>query len=77
MLKSNTNLLTVVDVDEDDEDEDDVEWEEGAEDIIDRKSQYEGNSVREIESHQRLRQMWEYVLYSNSSITDVVEHIVY
>ncbi|XP_041365560.1 transcription elongation factor SPT5-like [Gigantopelta aegis] len=52
-------IIEEADVDEDDEDEDDVEWEEGAEDIIDRKSQYEGNSVREIESHQRLRQMWD------------------
>ena len=46
---------------DDDDDEDDVEWEEGAEEIIDRKSTFD-TSEREIESHQRLRHIWEWVL---------------
>ncbi|RUS84145.1 hypothetical protein EGW08_008119 [Elysia chlorotica] len=50
-------IIQEADVDDDDE-EDDVEWEEGAEEIIDRKSTYD-TSEREIESHQRLRHMWE------------------
>ncbi|GFR83224.1 transcription elongation factor SPT5 [Elysia marginata] len=50
-------IITEADVDDDD-DEDDVEWEEGAEEIIDRKSTYE-SSEREIENHQRLRHIWE------------------
>lgn len=43
----------------DEEDEDDEEWEEGAEELIDRKSTYEGPSAKEIESHQRLNQILE------------------
>lgn len=46
-----------LDVDDED-DEDDGEWEDGAEEIIDRKSTYD-TSEREIESHQRLRHIWE------------------
>ena len=45
--------------DVDEEDEDDEEWEEGAEELIDRRSTYEGPSAKEIESHQRLKQIWE------------------
>ena len=45
----------------DEEDEDDEEWEEGAEELIDRRSTYEGPSAKEIESHQRLKQIWEWV----------------
>ena len=44
-------------MDEDDE-EDDVEWEDGAEEIIDRKSSYDPTD-KEIQSHQRLSHIWE------------------
>lgn len=47
----------------DEEDEDDEEWEEGAEELIDRKSTYEGPSAKEIESHQRLNQILEWVIF--------------
>lgn len=45
--------------DVDEEDEDDEEWEEGAEELIDHRSTYEGPSAKEIESRQRLEQIWE------------------
>ncbi|BFZ16060.1 hypothetical protein BsWGS_19099 [Bradybaena similaris] len=50
-------IIDEADVDDED-DEDDGEWEDGAEEIIDRKSTYD-TSEREIESHQRLRHIWE------------------
>uniref|UniRef100_A0A0B7ANQ2 Transcription elongation factor SPT5 n=1 Tax=Arion vulgaris TaxID=1028688 RepID=A0A0B7ANQ2_9EUPU len=50
-------IIDEADVDDEDDD-DDVEWEDGAEEIIDRKSTYD-TSEREIESHQRLRHIWE------------------
>ncbi|XP_059170624.1 transcription elongation factor SPT5-like [Physella acuta] len=50
-------IIDEADVDDED-DEDDGEWEDGAEEIIDRKSTYDA-SEREIESHQRLRHIWE------------------
>ncbi|XP_005096032.1 transcription elongation factor SPT5 [Aplysia californica] len=50
-------IIEEADVDDED-DEDDVEWEDGAEEIIDRKSSYDPTE-REIESHQRLRHIWE------------------
>ncbi|KAK7098266.1 transcription elongation factor SPT5-like [Littorina saxatilis] len=50
-------IIDEADVDE--EDEEDEEWEEGAEELIDRRSTYEGPSAKEIESHQRLKQIWE------------------
>lgn len=50
-------IIDEADVDEDDE-EDDVEWEDGAEEIIDRKSSYDPTD-KEIQSHQRLSHIWE------------------
>ncbi|CAL1541166.1 unnamed protein product [Lymnaea stagnalis] len=50
-------IIDEADVDDEDDD-DDGEWEDGAEEIIDRKSTYDA-SEREIESHQRLRHIWE------------------
>ncbi|KAI8781206.1 Transcription elongation factor SPT5 [Biomphalaria glabrata] len=50
-------IIDEADVDDED-DEDDGEWEDGAEEIIDRKSTYDVTE-REIESHQRLRHIWE------------------
>ncbi|XP_076450911.1 transcription elongation factor SPT5-like isoform X2 [Babylonia areolata] len=51
-------IIDEADVDEEDE-EDDEEWEEGAAELIDTRSTYEGPSAKEIESHQRLKQIWE------------------
>ncbi|XP_013417126.1 transcription elongation factor SPT5 [Lingula anatina] len=52
-------ILEEADVDEEgEEDEEDLEWEEGAEDIIDRKTGFEGPSARDIESRRRMEQMW-------------------
>ncbi|GFO29479.1 transcription elongation factor spt5 [Plakobranchus ocellatus] len=51
-------IIDEADVDDED-DEDEGEWEEGAEEIIDRKSTYDISEQREIESHQRLRHIWE------------------
>lgn len=51
-------IIDEADVDEEDE-EDEEEWEEGAADLIDTRSTYEGPSAKEIESHQRLKQIWE------------------
>ncbi|GAB6022325.1 transcription elongation factor spt5 [Chamberlinius hualienensis] len=42
----------------DDEVEDDEEWEEGAEDIIDKKANIEGPTAREIEGQRRLQTFW-------------------
>lgn len=49
-------ILDEAEVDEDPED--DEEWEEGAEDIIDRTRAAEENSSRDIDSHRRLQMMW-------------------
>ncbi|KAG8193552.1 hypothetical protein JTE90_003761 [Oedothorax gibbosus] len=42
----------------DDEVEEDEEWEEGAEDIIDRTRPTDENTSRDIDSHRRLQMMW-------------------
>lgn len=52
----------------DDEVEDDEEWEEGAEDIIDRTRASEENTSRDIDSHRRLQMMWTYVIIYHLSI---------
>ena len=49
--------LSAADVDDEGE-ESEEEWEEGAEDIIDRKSVHEGPSARDIEGKRRLEQIW-------------------
>ncbi|CAI9740140.1 transcription elongation factor SPT5-like [Octopus vulgaris] len=59
-------ILDEADVDEDGE-ESEEEWEEGAEDIIDRKSVHEGPSARDIEGKRRLEQIW------NSEKEDEIE----
>lgn len=53
----------------DDEVEDDEEWEEGAEDIIDRTRATEENTSRDIDSHRRLQMMWTYVIIYHLSIS--------
>ncbi|ESP00239.1 hypothetical protein LOTGIDRAFT_225963 [Lottia gigantea] len=58
--KSHVSRFILEEADVDDEgEEDDEEWEEGAEDLIERKSTYDGPSAREIESHQRMKQIWD------------------
>ncbi|XP_050411493.1 transcription elongation factor SPT5 [Patella vulgata] len=58
--KSHVSNFILEEADVDDEaDEEDEEWEDGAEDLIERKSTYDGPSAREIENHQRLRQIWD------------------
>lgn len=65
--KSHFNfILDEADVD-DEGDETEEEWEEGAEDIIDRKSVHEGPSARDIEGKIRLAQIW------NSEKEDEIE----
>jgi len=51
----------------DDEVEDDEEWEEGAEDIIDRNKQADAAAARDLDSHRRLQMMW------NSQKEDEIE----
>lgn len=42
----------------DDDVEDDEDWEEGAEDIIDKTQASEENTSKDIESNRRLQMMW-------------------
>ena len=48
-------------MDDDDEEDDEGDWEEGAEELIDKKSTYEGPTARELESNRRLNEMLKYV----------------
>lgn len=48
-----------LDVDEEG-DEDEEEWEEGAEDLIDKVSSYEGPTAKEIENNRRLGHLFRY-----------------
>lgn len=51
-----------LDVDEEG-DEDEEEWEEGAEDLIDKVSSYEGPTAKEIENNRRLGHLFRYCCY--------------
>lgn len=51
-------LLLFTDVDDDDdEEEDELDWEEGAADLLERKSMYEGPTAKELESNRRLKEL--------------------
>lgn len=51
--------MSNLDVDEEG-DEDEEEWEEGAEDLIDKVSSYEGPTAKEIENNRRLGHLFRY-----------------
>ena len=48
---------TISEVDDDDDEDDEGDWEEGAEELIDKKSTYDGPTARELESNRRLNEM--------------------
>ena len=50
-------FLHVTEVDDDDDEDDEGDWEEGAEELIDKKSTYDGPTARELESNRRLNEM--------------------
>ena len=56
-----TPALCFIEVDDDDDEDDEGDWEEGAEELIDKKSTYEGPTARELESNRRLNEMLKYV----------------
>ncbi|KAL4224649.1 Transcription elongation factor SPT5 [Mactra antiquata] len=60
-------ILDEAEVDDDDEDEDDLDWEEGAAELIERKSTYEGPTAKELESNRRLNELM------NSQTEDEIE----
>ncbi|KAH3888745.1 transcription elongation factor SPT5-like [Dreissena polymorpha] len=50
-------ILDEAEVDDDDEEEDELDWEEGAADLMERKSTYEGPTAKELESNRRLHDL--------------------
>lgn len=50
-------ILDEAEVDDDDDEDDEGDWEEGAEELIDKKSTYDGPTARELESNRRLNEM--------------------
>ncbi|XP_045177406.2 transcription elongation factor SPT5-like [Mercenaria mercenaria] len=50
-------ILDEAEVDDDDEEEDELDWEEGAAELIERKSTYEGPTAKEMESNRRLNEL--------------------
>ena len=52
--------MLIAEVD-DDEEEDEEDWEEGAAELIERKSLYEGPTAKELESNRRLNELMKYV----------------
>lgn len=50
-------VIFVAEVDEDDEEDDELDWEEGAAELIERKSTYEGPTAKELESNRRLNEL--------------------
>ena len=53
--------ILFLEVDEDDEEEDELDWEDGAAELIERKSTYEGPTAKELESNRRLNELMKYV----------------
>ena len=49
-------------MDDDDEEDDELDWEEGAAELIERKSTYEGPTAKELESNRRLNELMKYAV---------------